>query len=129
VVTRTKASLVAEGTISIFAKMNTAAGMVTSVDYKWMKTQAGQWVPATADEIAVTIGSDGGFMSVHVQPSYANQLELKIPADPPSGSLPWTSTPFAPSAVCGLAISFDDKLGLRHFIGGADPNPGVTCTP
>jgi hypothetical protein len=129
VVTRTKASLVAEGTISIFAKLNTTAGMVTSVDYKWMKTFAGAWVPATSDEIAVTIGSQGGFMSVHVQPSWANQLGLTIPAAPTSGSLPWTSTPFAPGAVCGLAISFDDKLGLRHFIGGADANAGVTCTP
>ncbi len=128
VVTRTKASLVAEGTLSIFAKLNTTAGMVSSVDYKWMKTQAGAWVPATEDEIAVTIGSQGGFMSVHVLPSWNNQLGLTIPATP-SGSLPWTDTPFAPSSVCGLAISFDDKLGLRHFIGGADANPGVTCTP
>lgn len=128
VVTRTKASLVAEGTLSIFAKLNTSGGMVTSVDYKWLKTQAGAWVPATADEIAVTIGSEGGFMSVHVLPNWNNQLELKIPATP-SGTLPWTSTPFAPTAVCGLAISYDDKLGLRHFIGGADANPGVTCTP
>lgn len=126
VVTRPKASLVAEGTISIFAKLNTSGGMVTSVDYKWMKTSGGQWVPATDAEIAVTIGSEGGFMSVHVLPNWNNQLELKIPATP-SGNLPWTSTPFAPTAVCGLAISYDDKLGLRHFIGGADGN--VTCTP
>jgi hypothetical protein len=31
--------------------------------------------------------------------------------------------------VCGRAVSYDDKLGLRHFIGGADANAGVTCTP
>ena len=129
VVTRTKASLVAEGTLSIFAKLNTADGLVNSVDYKWMKTQAGAWVPATADEIAVTIGSAGGFMSIHVLPSWANQMGMQIPADPTSGSLPWTGTPFAPDTVCGLAVSFDDKLGLRHFIGGADADAGVICTP
>ncbi|CAN5912441.1 hypothetical protein BH11MYX2_BH11MYX2_02410 [soil metagenome] len=129
VVTRTKASLVEEGTISIFAKMNTTAGMVTSVDYKWMKTQSGQWVPATSDEIAVAIGSAGGFMGVHIQPSWANQMGIRIPAEPTTGTVPWTDTAFSPGTVCGLAVSYDDKLGLRHFIGGADPNPGVSCTP
>jgi hypothetical protein len=129
VVTRTKASLVAEGTISIFAKMNTTAGVVSSIDYKWMKTHAGEWVPATSDEIAVAIGSEGGFMGVHVLPNWSNQMGIRIPAEPTTGSVQWTDTPFAPETVCGLAVSYDDKLGLRHFIGGADPNPGVVCTP
>ncbi len=128
VVTRTKASLTAEGTLSIFTKLVTTAGMISSVDYKWMKTQAGQWVPATDDEIAVTIGSAGGFMSFHVVPNWNNQMGLSIPATA-SGNLPWPNAALQPGQICGLGVSFDDKLGLRHFIGGADPNPGVTCTP
>jgi hypothetical protein len=127
VVTRTKASLTADGTIAIFTRLNTTAGAIASVDFNWMKLSGGAWVAATADEIAVTIGSAGGYMSVHVQPNYSNQVGVQIPATP-AGNIPWTGAPVQPGQICGLAVSYDDKLGLRHFIGGADPNPGVTCT-
>jgi hypothetical protein len=128
VVTRTKASLTADGTIAIFTKLNTTGGTIASVDYNWMKLVGGVWTPATADEIAVVIGSSGGFMSFHVLPNWNNQVGVQIPATP-SGTMPWTDAPVQPGQICGLAVSYDDKLGLRHFIGGADPNPGVICTP
>jgi hypothetical protein len=85
-------------------------------------------VAATAEEIALTIGSEGGGMSFHVQPSWQNQTFVQIPAEP-AGTIAWTGPATAPGTVCGLAVSYDDKLGLRHFIGGADPDPGVSCTP
>jgi hypothetical protein len=128
VVTRTKASLTADGTLSIFTRLNTSAGAITSIDYTWMKRVSGAWLPATADEIAVTIGSAGGYIGFHVQPSWSNQVGVQIPAQP-TGTIAWTDVAVRPDMVCGLAVSYDDKLGLRHFIGGADPNPGVTCTP
>ncbi|HET9993072.1 MAG TPA: hypothetical protein VFQ65_31270, partial [Kofleriaceae bacterium] len=128
VVTRTKASLTEDGTLAIFTRLATSGGMIASVDFMWMKRAAGAWVPATADEIALVIGSDGGGMSFHVQPSWSNQTFVQIPATP-SGTIAWTGAPVAPGTVCSIAVSYDDKLGLRHFIGGADANPGVTCTP
>jgi len=128
VVTRPKASLTADGTLSIFTRLNTDAGAIASVDYMWMKRSAGAWEAATADEIATVIGSDGAYISFHVQPSWSNETGVQIPATP-SGTVAWTGAAVRPDAVCGLAVSYDDKLGLRHFIGGADPNPGVTCTP
>jgi hypothetical protein len=128
VVTRTKASLTADGTLSIFTRLNTTAGSISSIDYNWMKRDAGGWIPATAEEIALTIGSAGGGMSFHVQPSWNNQIFVQIPATP-SGNIAWTDVSVAPGTVCSIAVSYDDKLGLRHFIGGADPDPGVTCTP
>lgn len=128
VVTRPKASLTAEGTISIFLRLNTSGGMIKTIDYIWQKTSAGQWVPATAEEIALTIGSQGGGVSFHVLPSWQNQTFVQIPAEP-MGSIAWTGTLIAAGDICGLGVSYDDKLGLRHFIGGADPNPGVVCTP
>ena len=30
-----------------------------------------------------------------------------------------------PSDICAMAISYDDKLGLRIFAGNVDPVPGV----
>jgi len=47
----------------------------------------------------------------------------------PAGTLAWSWATTGPNDICGLAVSFDDKLGLRHFIGGAEPNAGVSCTP
>ena len=128
VVTRTKASLTADGTLSIFTKLNTTAGTISSIDYKWMKRDAGVWVPATAEEITLTIGSQGGFMSFHIQPSWNNQAGVQIPATP-MGNVVWTGVAVAPGTICSIAVSYDDKLGLRHFIGGAEPDLGVTCTP
>jgi hypothetical protein len=128
VVTRTKASLTADGTLAIFTRLNTSAGAIASIDYTWMTRVAGEWRPSTADEIAVVIGSDGGYISFHVQPSWSNESGVQIPATP-AGTIAWTGAVVRPDMVCGLAVSYDDKLGLRHFIGGADPNPGVTCTP
>lgn len=128
VITRTKASLTADGTLSIFTRLDTTAGVISSVDYEWMKRAAGAWVPATAEEITLTIGSSGGFMSFHIQPSWNNQVGVQIPATP-SGNVVWTDVAVAPGTICSIAVSYDDKLGLRHFIGGADPDPGVTCTP
>jgi len=128
VVTRTKASLTADGTLSIFTRLDTTGGMISSIDYIWMKRVVGTWVPATAEEISLVIGSAGGYMSFHVQPSWSNETGVQIPATP-SGNLAWTGTAVSPGTVCSIAVSYDDKLGLRHFIGGADPDLGVTCTP
>ncbi|MFT3698062.1 MAG: hypothetical protein QM831_33280 [Kofleriaceae bacterium] len=128
IVTHKKADLLADGTLSIFTRLNTSGGNIASIDYIWKKRVAGQWMPATAEEIALTIGSDGGGMSFHVLPNWSNQTFVQIPAEP-MGTIAWTGAAVAPGSVCGLAVSYDDKLGLRHFIGGADPNPGVVCSP
>ena len=128
-VTRTRASLTETGTLAIFVRLVTADQHFTGIDYKWMKrASATSWVPATAEEIALTIGSAGGYISFHRAPSWHNEFGATIPAQP-SGSIAWTWTATGPADVCGLAVSYDDKLGLRHFLGGADPDPGVSCTP
>ena len=129
VVTRTRASLTDTGTLAIFIRLVSEAGHYTSIDYRWMKrASATSWVAATADEIALTIGSAGGYVSFHRAPSWHNEFGGTIPAQP-SGSIAWTWAATGPADVCGLAVSYDDKLGLRHFIGGADPDAGVSCTP
>jgi len=128
VVTRTRASLTDFGTLAIFIRLNTDGGTYTGLDYQWMKrAAASSWVPATAQEIALTISGEGGYVSFHRLPSWHNEFGGVIPATP-SGTLPWTWAATGPNDVCGLAVSYDDKLGLRHFIGGADPEPGVSCT-
>jgi len=129
VVTRTRASLTDSGTLAIFVRLNTTNQQYASIDYKWMKrASASSWVPATAEEIALTISGDGGYLSFHRLPSWHNEFGATVPAAP-SGSIAWTFAATGPDDVCGFAVSYDDKLGLRHFIGGADPNAGVTCTP
>ncbi len=34
-----------------------------------------------------------------------------------------------PGAICSMAISYDDKLGLRIFAGNVQPMAGVTVCP
>jgi hypothetical protein len=129
IVTRTRASLTDSGSLAIFVRLVTTDGHYTSIDYRWMKrASATSWVAATADEIALTISGSGGYVTFHHTPSWQNQFGATIPAQP-SGSIAWTWASTGPADVCGLAVSYDDKLGLRHFLGGAEPNAGVTCTP
>lgn len=129
VVTRTRASLTDSGTLAIFVRLVTTDGHYSSIDYKWMKrASATAWVPATAEEIALTISGDSGYLSFHRLPSWHNEFGAAVPAQP-SGSIAWTFPTTGPNDICGFAVSYDDKLGLRHFIGGADANAGVTCTP
>ncbi len=129
VVTRTRASLTNTGTLAIFVRLVTVNQRYTQIDYRWMKrASATAWVPATAEEIALTIGGDGGYVTFHRAPSWHDEFGAVIPPQP-SGSIAWSWAATGPGDVCGLAVSYDDKLGLRHFIGGADPNPGVTCSP
>ncbi|MEO8553997.1 MAG: hypothetical protein ABI678_28680, partial [Kofleriaceae bacterium] len=96
IITRTKASLTADGTLSIFTRLNTTDGVIASIDYIWKKRVAGAWVSATAEEIALTIGSEGGGMSFHVQPSWQNQTFVQLPAEP-MGTIAWTGPAIAPA--------------------------------
>jgi len=129
VVTRTRASLTDSGTLAIFVRLVTTDQQYSSIDYQWMKrASATSWVPATADEIALTISGGGGYLSFHRLPAWSNEFGAQVPAQP-SGSIPWTFPATGPDDICGFAVSYDDKLGLRHFIGGVDANAGVTCTP
>jgi len=122
-------SLTDDGTLAIFLRLGVADGHFTQIDYKWMKrTSSTTWAPATAEEIAVTISSEGGYVSVHRAPSWRDEYGTSIPPTP-SGTIAWPGPATGPDEVCAIAVSFDDRLGVRHFIGGADPNPGVTCTP
>ena len=127
VVTQTRAQLNGEGTMAIFTKLNTAAGNITSVDYEWMKFVGGVWTLATAEEISLTIGSSGGYMSAHIVPNYSTQVGVELPPTP-TGTVQWPGSTITPNDICAMAVSFDDKIGMRHFIGGGAPNPGVTCT-
>src|SRR5213078_1675766 len=65
VVTRTRASLT-DGTLAIFLRLVTTDQHYTRIDYQWRKrASATSWIPATADEIALTISGDGGHVSFH----------------------------------------------------------------
>ncbi len=151
VITLTKAKLEADNTLMIFTKFNTTgAGVgsagrtqpIESVSYKWMKKSGATWVLATAEEIKLTVNDNGGAAGFYVN-AKANSAGFKVPTEP-EGTLPWdvsstwskdspdsaTVAAFmkdaTPSSVCSMAISYDDKLGLRHFTGGAI-STGTSC--
>jgi hypothetical protein len=46
----------------------------------------------------------------------------------PAGTVPWTGPAISPDEICSMALSYDDKLGLRLFVGGVEANEGTpTC--
>jgi hypothetical protein len=125
VVTRPRAALAESGTLAIFVRLVTGTdGTYGAIDYKWMKRDGAAWVPATAEEIVLTISGDGGHISF--RPAGQPDFGAQIPTDP-AGTLAWPGPAMLPDELCGVAVSYDDTLGLRHFIGGAAPNPAATC--
>ena len=126
VVTRTREELTAPGTLAIFLKLDTTDNAFSGIHYKWMKrTDDASWVLATTEEIGLTVNSNGGFAGFHRGPTSHDQFGVAVP-NQPSGSIAWEFGPASLETICSVAVSYDDKLGMRHFVGGAY-NPGVTC--
>jgi hypothetical protein len=125
VVTRTRASLAADSTPVPFLNLRTGpGGEIASVDYRWLKgSPGGGWVPCTAEELALVVGDAGGFAGLS-HGSKDNRVELVIPRQP-AGTLAWTGGRTTPAEICSMAVSYDDKLGLRLFVGGVDPSEGT----
>ncbi|HEX2879437.1 MAG TPA: hypothetical protein VHO25_07860 [Polyangiaceae bacterium] len=137
IVTRTRASLASEGLLVPFIKLNTAEGLLSSVDYKWLKSGAQAWIPASAEEVATVVNENGGGASIHI--SGNSEVFLSIPTEA-QGTIQWGENldsngsidsqqiaALSPSDLCGIAVSYDDKLGMRIFAGGVTPNPDAVC--
>lgn len=127
VVTLSRVQMSASGNLAIFIRFNTDdAGLVQSVDYNWVKQVPEGWVLASPDEVDRSISSHGGMISVHRSP-WSREDGLNVPTTP-SGRIEWTAEPLRTDEICGLGVSYDDKLGIRHFVGGAEPNETAACT-
>lgn len=110
---------------------------ISSIDYRWMKRTATSWIPASAEEIALVVNDQGGFVSISKGSSNeAQRLMWAIPTSPTTGTIAWGAAMLEgiqaaeaattkASEICHLGISYDDKLGMRIFSGIQDA-PG-TC--
>jgi hypothetical protein len=124
VLTRTHASLAAYNTPVPLVRFNTTGGVITSVQYRWVnRSLPSSWTPCTAEELDLVVGDRGGFLGVSTG-SKQNRVEIVIPRQP-EGSMPWTGGATAPADICSMALSYDDKLGLRLFVGGVEPSLGT----
>ncbi len=145
--TRSKTTLTQDGVIMPFLKINTTDntvnGVITSINYKWMKLQSGHWVDASLNEVELVVNENGGYVAFYTAKSSGNEegIGFTIPRSSTSGTIPWASssvtrsgaapalTSLTPNSFCSSAVSYDDQLGLRIFAGGLAPNPGVTICP
>jgi hypothetical protein len=143
--TRSKSTLIQNGTLVPFLKLNTSdgsvTGTITSVDFKWMKLDGGAWVDATANEVDLLVNENGGYAAFYTAKTGGDSagVGITIPKTAASGTIAWSSTgvqasgapmpvlaTLTPNSFCASAVSYDDKLGLRIFAGGFAPNAGVT---
>jgi hypothetical protein len=124
VLTRSHDSLTARNTPVPFLRLATSGGQIAAIDYKWMKrSDAGDWIACTAEELELVVGDQGAFIGLS-HGSKNNRVEIKIPRQP-SGSVSWPGPALAPADICNMAASYDDKLGLRLFVGGVEPSAGT----
>jgi hypothetical protein len=123
VITRTRGSLAALGTPVPFVRLVTSAGRITALDFQWMKRGSdGSWLPCTAEELSIVVGDQGGFLGLS-HGSKDNRAEIRIPREP-AGTVA-VSGDIDPREICAMGLSYDDKLGLRLFVGGVEPSLGT----
>jgi hypothetical protein len=101
----------------------------TGFDYQWMRKSASSWVPATAEEVALLVPMQGGYISFQLGPTSDKRLGYTIPGTPVTGTIPFAMpqntmnvTPaelatLTLSQICHLGVSYDDTLGMRIFQG------------
>lgn len=113
---------------------------IASIDYEWRRRGEGGWSVVPADQLALLVPEAGGFLSVVVGRASASEVvTVKIPSANPTGSLPWAPDSVELSGgldpagfanittddLCHVGLSYDDRLGQRHFASMFDA-PG-TC--
>ena len=118
----------------------TTACAISTIDYAWRKRTDAGWVPATAGEIALVAGEQGGFLSIRLGNDPAKNIGFTIPKETVTGSIAWgmamttdAATKVAAvhatsSDLCHVGLSYDDKLGMRYF-GGMGDAPGTCALP
>ncbi|HEY6879503.1 MAG TPA: hypothetical protein VI299_15860 [Polyangiales bacterium] len=130
-----------------FLKLNTRESactgwscQVSGFDYKWMKRTEAGWVEATAQEVALLVPQQGGYISLNLGTNRDKRLEFVIPGNPTTGTLsfstPSNATNVSPAEIaaltageiCHLGVSYDDTLGMRIFQGW-NTNPSCDGIP
>lgn len=135
--TKTKAQLNADGVMIPFIKMDTSGGKLTGISYKWMKRSGSTWADATATEVGLIVQSSGAFLHLYTAKSAGVQdgLGFTIPATSATGTIAVSEayntnvadiTNLSLNSFCSVALSYDDKMGLRLFAGSPTANSGVT---
>jgi hypothetical protein len=101
----------------------------TGFGYTWMTKVADTWQPATAEQVALLIPMQGGYISFQYGTGNDKRLGYTIPGSPLTGTIPFTMTqnnqnvPIADlntisiGQICHLGVSYDDTLGMRIFQG------------
>lgn len=147
VVTRSDSNLtVAENFIMPFIRFNktnascTSGCTVSGIDYKWMRRTSTGWVPATLEELSLTVSDSGGYISFRptTDDNTAQNIGFTVPTSAVEGTLAWDVSSghvvgvsqsqlqaLTIEEVCHLGLSYDDKLGMRLF-SGIQNAPG-TC--
>ena len=115
----------------------TTACAISTIDYEWRKRTDDGWVLATAEEVAIVAGEQGGFVSIRLDNDMNKNIGFTIPASAVTGTVPWAMamTPDAATKaaainattrdLCHIGLSYDDKLGMRYF--GAISDAAGTC--
>ena len=127
----------AEGTLLPFVRFTpvdlgcTEACAIGSLDVEWRKRTSDSWILATADELALTVNDGTAFASLRVGTDGATEgIGITLPATEPTSSVAWlaenvslagideaTFAGLTSDQLCHFGLSYDDKLGMRHFAG------------
>lgn len=106
----------------------TSSCTLSGVSYKWLKKTAAGWTAASADELALLVADDTGDVTFRLNNNSSKTVGFVIPETSIEGTIDWTASEahmegvtesefntITVNQICGLGLSFDDKLGMRYF--------------
>ncbi len=106
-----------------------SACTVSSISYKWLKKTETGWEAADEEELELLMDDDGGFISFYINNDSRRAPGFTIPNTSVSGEIEWTIDSEGATVsqseldqvkttqICHLGLSYDDKLGMRYFLG------------
>jgi len=137
--TKSKNELSANGVLLPFIKINTIQGRITGIGYKWMKRYGSNWTEASSTEVALLVQEESALLRLYTAktPNSESSLNFSIPNTPASGIINVGGPKnenfgvddiqnVQITDICNIALSYDDKLGLRIFAGAPLPDTSIT---
>lgn len=106
----------------------TSACRPASLDYQWLKRTTDGWTPASLAELTLLVAPGSGQFSVKIDGDESRIFAFQIPETSPSGTITWNAAnadlegasaaeveALITTQLCGIGLSYDDQLGIRHF--------------
>lgn len=126
-----------DGMLLPLVRVDTSEGVVTGISWSWKRSTASGWSDATSEEVSLRLNTAVAAASVHLLGDRSLSFVVGGAA---AGTIPVTDTHVTVTGVasdglsalqaadlCRVSMSYDERIGNRVYLSGAQPVPNSGC--